>query len=112
MAIPNLDDMTDMLDRKCADILGEEIQYQAAGGAFAPVQAHVDYRDMVKPLEGAEAIQQNIALAVPMLDLPAKPMAADRVQLRKRPGKTFRPFEPRRDESGTHWLFELVLTNG
>jgi hypothetical protein len=112
MAIPNLDDWTDKLDRTCRDYLAETIQYKIGAGAYAGKGAHVNYRDAVKPLEGAAAIEQDITVAVMIEDLPTMPVGADRVQLAKRPGKTFRPINPRRDDSGTHWEFEVVQVNG
>lgn len=112
MPIPNLDDMTDWLDSTCRDYLGEPIQYKAAAGPFSAVRGHVDYRDMVKPLEGAEAITQDITVSLMIADVPVKPAKAARLQLAKRPGKTFYPINVRRDESGTHWEFEVVQANG
>ncbi|QZP06800.1 hypothetical protein [Caenibius sp. WL] len=109
MPTPNLDDMTDWLDSTCRDYLGEPIQYKAsAAGAYVGVRGHVDYRDMVKPLEGAEAIAQDITVALMIADVPVKPAKAARLQLAKHPGTTFRPINVRRDESGTHWEFEVV----
>lgn len=107
MPLPNLDDYTARLDVACRDVLGEEIQYAANGTAYLPVGGHVDYRDMVKSLDVAEAIAQDITVAVMKADVATKPPTTARIQLAKRPGKTFRPVNPRSDESGTHWEFEV-----
>lgn len=108
MALPNLDDLTGALDRACMDGLGSLIQYKAAvAPTYAAVRAHADYRDKAKAFEAAQVIEQDMTFSVLMDDVPAKPAPAVRIQLAKVPGKTFRPENVRRDESCTHWEFEL-----
>jgi len=108
MPIPNLEDFTADLDRRCAVMLGEAMPYQAAGATgFTNVQAHVDYRDALKALEVGDAIAQDIAVAVLKVDVPAKPDAKVRLKLSKLPGRLFRPANVRSDAAGTEWIFEL-----
>lgn len=108
MAIPTLESLTGALDRACVDVLGDTIQYRAAGAsAYLPVKAHVDYRDMLKSFEGSAAIAQDITVSIPKSDLPAKPSSGVRIQLSLLPGQTFKPISPRNDQSGTHWEFDL-----
>lgn len=107
MPLPNLDDWTDRLDERCRDYLGETIQYAASGTIYVPEKAHVDYRDMAQQMQVGEAIAQDISVSLMKSDVPAKPRANTRLQLSKRPGKTYRPINVRSDESGTHWEFEV-----
>lgn len=112
MPIPNLDDWTEKLDQTCRDFLAETIQYKVGAGAYSGVGAHVDYRDAVKPLEGAEAIAQDITVAILKSDVAEMPGKTVRIQLSKLAGHTFRPINVRSDDSGTHWEFEVVKANG
>lgn len=107
MAIPNLADFTDRLDHACRDWLGEVIEYAANGTAFADKRGHVDYRDMVKAMEIAQAIAQDITVSLLRADVAAKPAATARLRLSRHSGKTFKPLNVRLDESGTHWEFEV-----
>lgn len=108
MPLPTLESLTSGLDRACADVLGEEIQYAANGAAYAAVRAHVDYRDAAKAFEGAQAIAQDIVVTFLKADVPTKPASAARLTLARRAGKTFKPVSPRTDESGTHWEMEVA----
>lgn len=108
MPLPTLETLTAGLDRACAQVLGDTIQYRAAGGEYAPIKAHVNYRDMAQAFEAAQAIAQDIMVTLPKTDVPAKPGAADRLTLPRVPGATFKPINVRSDESGTHWEFEVV----
>ena len=109
MPLPNLEDLDEILDRTCADVLGDTIRYKAVGASdFTDVKAHVDYRDLSQPLQGAEVMAQNIAVEIPKSSVLAKPVGKVRIQLPKRPGHTFKPVKVGNDRSGTHWAFELV----
>ncbi|CDO34049.1 hypothetical protein [Novosphingobium sp. KN65.2] len=109
MALPNLEDLTADLDRKCADMLGETIQYKAVGEAsFSEKKAHVDYRDALKAIEIAEVVAQNITVAALKADVSVKPTGACRIALSKLPGRTFKPINVRSDGAGTEWNFELA----
>lgn len=113
MARPTLDDLTADLDRNCADILGDTIEYAADGSAFAERQAYVDYRDAARPLEGAQAIAQDIEVSgLLKADEPEKPGGSARIRLARRPGKTYRPVNVRTDEAGTGWEFEVKEVAG
>ncbi len=108
MPIPNLDDFTARLDANCRDYLGEAIAFAADGVTFANKRGHVNYRDMVKTFEVASAIEQDITVSVMKADVPVRPGANVRLRLVKFPGATFKPINPRSDESGTHWEFEVA----
>lgn len=107
MALPTLESLTARLDRTCADILGEEVEYAADGSTFETVQGHVNYRDAAASFEGSEVIAQDITVSVLKADVPAKPTRTARIQLAKHPGRLFQPIGPRTDDSGTGWEFEL-----
>lgn len=107
MPLPTLESQIFRLNRACVDILGETIQYKPSGGAYGAIQAHVDYRDASKAFQGAEAVTQDMTIQVLIADVPTRPSGQCRVTLAKVPGRTFKPIAIRRDESGTHWEFEL-----
>lgn len=108
-----LESLTTDLDRACMDTLGDTISYKAAGaGTFSDVLAHADYRDSARSFDGAEVIAQDMRFAVLMSDVPAKPTGEVRVQLPKVAGRTFKPVGVGRDESGTHWEFDLKDVTG
>lgn len=108
MALPNIEDYDAILDRTCADVVGDTISYKAVGAAgYSDKQAHVDYRDGEVTLGSTEAIEQNISIEIMKSDVPAKPTKAVRIQLPKVPGATFAPINVRTGSSGTHWVFEL-----
>lgn len=107
---PRLEDFTDKLDQTCMATLGETIQYAANGviADLADLDAYVDYRDLQSALDRSEVIRQDIMVTVLKADLPDKPTSAARLTLPRRPDRTFKPANPRSDESGTHWEFEVV----
>lgn len=113
MARPTLDDVTADLDRNCAVLLGDTIEYAADGSTFVEVQAFVNYRDVEAELAGAEAIAQDITVSgLLKADVATKPPATARVRLARRAGKTWRPRNVRTDDSGTGWEFEVVEVAG
>lgn len=107
MPLPNIEDWTPMLDRLCADVVGETISYSLDGSVFEPVKAHVDYKDAIKAMEMAQAIEQDIAIAFLKVDVMAKPTGKARIRLSKAPGRLFRPINVRSDAAGTEWNFEV-----
>lgn len=108
MPLPRLEDLDRLLDRTTTDVLGDTILYRPAGATvYGSLSADVNYRDGSVPFGGGDVIAQDVKVAVLMVDVPAKPGRDDRIQLPKIPGHTFRPLNPRRDESGTGWEFEL-----
>lgn len=109
MARPTLDDLTPDLDRTCADLLGDTIEYAANGSTFVEVQAYVNYRDAMTDIAGAEAIEQDISVTgLLKADVATKPPGTARIRLARRAGKTYRPRNVRTDDSGTGWEFEVV----
>jgi len=112
MPLPRLEDMDRILDRATTDILGDTIRYRPANAPqFASVRVIPDYRDAAVSFGGGEVIAQDISLSVLMVDVPAKPNDAVRLQLPKVPNRTFKPINVRRDQSGTSWVFELKDVN-
>lgn len=108
MPLPRLEDLDQILDRTTTDVLGDTILYRPAGApVYASLSAIVDYRDGEMPFEGGAVVAQDIKVSVLMVDVPAKPSNLVRLQLGKIAGRTFRPNNVRRDESGTGWEFEL-----
>lgn len=107
MPMPNIEDFTPMLDRACADIVGETVAYSADGGAFVSLQAHVLYRDATTTIEIAQAIEQDVSVAMLKVDVPVKPGKASRIRFGKLPGRTFRIINVRTDDAGTEWNFEV-----
>lgn len=114
MALPTLDSLTAAMDRVCADVLGEAIQYRAAGTAgYSALPAHVDYRDGMLELGGAQLTAQRIRVALLRADVVAKPSRETRLVLPKLAAKIFRPVNVVTDESGTHWEFDCEeVTDG
>lgn len=113
MAIPDLDSLTARLDRTCVNILGETIAYAPNGaGPMSPApRGHVDYRDAIRALDNAQVFEQDITVSILKADVATKPTGAARLQLARISGITFRPINVRTDESGTHWEFEVQITN-
>lgn len=105
---PALEDIAGAsLDVPVMATLGDSIQYQAAGGAFVPLRAYVDYADALRDVSTATIIDQDISVEMLVSDLAAKPADADRITLGKLPGLTFKPINVRRSSGGAHWQFEV-----
>lgn len=108
MPLPRLEDMDRILDRTTTDLLGDTIRYRPANApVFGTLSADVIYVDGEMPFDGGQVIAQDITVSVLMVDVPAKPGKAVRLQLPKIAGRTFRPINVRRDKMGTSWEFEL-----
>ena len=106
--MPNFAALTALADRACMDHVGEIISYSSNGmeANYADVPAEVDYRDAQTTLDRSEVVHQANMVLVLIADVPAKPSPSARVKLPKRPGRTYAPVSPRRDESGTGWEFD------
>lgn len=102
-----LEELTDDIDAICMAELGDTISYVPSGSAALTIKAHPDYADHNRNIGGVDVMEQNIMLAVRKVDVPRKPVSADRVIMPKKPGKIYRPVNVGTDESGTHWMFEL-----
>ncbi|MFC4255387.1 hypothetical protein GRI97_08110 [Altererythrobacter xixiisoli] len=112
MALPNFAAFAARLRRTSVDVLGDAIQYRAAGSvAFVSLQAHVDYRDLAQGFDASQVIEQNIQISVIKTDVPAKPSKDARITLPKAPGLLFRPENVRSNKSGTRWDFELRIVS-
>lgn len=108
MPFPNLSAFDALLAQTCAAVLGDEIQYRVDGAAeFITLHAHGNYEDQISAFEGSAAIEQDIRLEIPKVNLPIKPNGKARVTLPRVPGRLFRPINVHTDKSGEHWVFEL-----
>lgn len=105
----NLEDLTDEIDAICEDELGETITYAWQGRALPAFKAHVFYADAQTDIGAGQGIEQDMTLHIRKVRLPGEPTATDRIQLRRHPGKTYRPTNPSTDDSGTHWTVALKL---
>ena len=103
----DLESLTPDMDAAIDDILGERITYRVDGGPPIYPKAHVYYADGKQDLGAGTGVQQEIVVHVRIISLPRMPSSADRITLGKRPGKTFKPTNPSRDDSGTHWIITL-----
>lgn len=103
-----LEDMEgSFLNGPCMEYLGDTIRYKPAGGAWASKHAYVDHADQARSIDGGLVIDQNMTVTVLIEDVPTKPSSSCRVEISRVPGYTFRPVNVGRDQSGTHWVFEL-----
>lgn len=100
------------MDGPCMEYLGDSIAYKtAAASSFTEMHAYVDYRDMARSFDGAQAIEQDIGVQLLKSDVPQKPSGACRITLGKLAGLTFKPVNVRSDTSGNYWEFEVVKVN-
>jgi len=102
--MPDLEALTDKIDRICADRLGETITYIRAGRAPLRFKAHVDYGDATRDIGAGQIVAQDMAVTIRKLSLPFEPSRNDRIMLPKRPGKAYFPGSTGTDDSGTHWV--------
>ena len=82
----------------------------------AHVEAQLQRRDLgagglAPPLDGAQAIEQDIGVQLLKSAVPQKPSGACRITLGKLAGLTFKPVNVRSDTSGNYWEFEVVKVN-
>ena len=109
---PTLEDMQDDgLDAVCMAALGDSIEYQPVGGAFAPLRAYVEYPEAIRSIETGQIVEQDIVVEVLRSDVPVRPSGICRVRLGRYQGATFKPVNVRLDRSGAHWQFEVVQIN-
>lgn len=105
----NLEDLTDEIDATCDELVGETITYIPSGRAMLRPQAHVFYSDGNRDIGAGQAIEQDIMIHIRKALLPTQPASGDRIQLKRHPGKTFRPTNPTTDDSGTYWVCNLLV---
>ena len=108
MPIPNLDDLTDQLDATVSAYLDELISYQLPPAAAVDLRADVNYREHQRDLGGVAAMEQDMMVRLRTSLVAEKPNSNVRIQLTKRPGKTYKPANVGLDDSGTHYEFELA----
>lgn len=106
MSLPTLESLEGPMNRACIDTLGDSITYTPVAGA-AVTHGYVNYRDALRDIATGTVIEQDITVAILIVDAPVRPTSPCRIVLGKVPGKTFRPIAVRLDESGDHWEFEL-----
>jgi hypothetical protein len=88
-------------------ILGDTIDYLAAGGAFATTRGYVEFSEIEHDLQTGAIIAQRITVEVRHVDVPVRPGVQSRVRLKKTGAQQYRPINVRNAEDGAHWLFEL-----
>lgn len=106
MAIPSIEDFTDLLFSTSDAALGDTISYKPAGGSFASVKAFVDYGEALRDAGGTGMIiDTDISVAVSKLEVAEEPKTGVRIILPKLPQVSFRPFNVR--DMGQEWHFEV-----
>lgn len=110
MPLPTLESLEGRMDDACMSILGDSIAYTPVAGAVV-TRGYVDYRDALREIETGQVIAQDITVGILIAAAPARPTTPCRITLAKAPGFTFKPVNVRRDQSGTHWEFELDKVN-
>lgn len=112
MTFPALEDLEDeFLNRACMDVLGDSIEFQLAGGSFTAKKAFGDFTEALRDMATGTVIDQDITLQMLIVDLPRRPIEADRLRIARVPGLTFKPFNVRRSQDGSHWEFEVKKVN-
>lgn len=95
-------------DAVCDDLVGDTIQYRAAGApSFTTHKAYVDYADSLRSIETGQVIEQDISVELRKALIAAKPTAAARITLARLPGRTFKPVNVRSSSDGAYWIFEV-----
>lgn len=113
MALPRLDDFMAKADPVISKTVMEPISYALDGSTFSDVDADVDYRDMLRAIDIAQVIEQDMLVQIFVADLAEKPASTHRIILPKiSPLIKFMPINARRDQSGDLWEFELKRANG
>lgn len=105
-----MSDLESLSDRLMTDInerLGERITYTPEGAAALTVRAHVYYADAQTDIGAGQAIEQDITVHIRKTALPHMPRSADRIQLPRQPGVTYKPTSPSTDDSGYDWIVSL-----
>lgn len=104
---PTLEDLTDeVLDATCMAALGDSVEYASNGSTFTAYRAYVDYGEALRDLQTGQVIEQDITVEMLVSDI-ARPTSTARITLGRLSGLTFRPVNIRRDNSGTHWQFNV-----
>lgn len=113
MTLQTLEDIeADFLDAPCMAVLGDTIQYRAAGrAAYATIRGYVDHTEALRDLGTGQVIEQDVTIELLKSDVPTKPSGLSRIRLPRIAGLTFKAANVRSDASGMHWRFEIVKTN-
>lgn len=99
-----LEALSPELFAKCDDTLGETITYVVgATGTILTPAATVDYADAIRDIGAGQLVEQEMMVEIRKALLPAAPASTDRIQLPKRPGKTYFPGTVKTDETGHYW---------
>lgn len=103
MARKTLEDMRGGVDLTARQSLSHPIKYN---GRTVYVQGN--YEDgLLSGIAGA-SIKQDIEMMILKSDMPAMPLPIHRIQTPRVPNALFKPVNVQSDETGAHWLFNLV----
>jgi hypothetical protein len=103
-----LEDILPSMATASRDILGHTITYRPAGATTAlTIKAQGDYSPNMLSGTASVGIDQDIELMILKSDIPAKPVANDRITLPRVPGIIFQPVNVTHDETAQHWIVNL-----
>ncbi len=105
MALPTLDSLTDMLDEKTVELLGDPITYTPAGGTARALMVWGDQGERNQAGGGIGVIVGEKVIEVRMADAPVRPGPGVIVEFAD--GSRYEPREVRSDESGRWWIVGL-----
>lgn len=98
-----LEDMRGAVDMAARQFLSHPIKYN---GRTIYVQGN--YEDgLLSGMAGA-SIKQDIEMMILKADMPAMPLPSDRISTPRVSGALFKPVNVQSDETGAHWLFNLI----
>jgi hypothetical protein len=102
-----LEDVRSNVDAGARDLLTHTIRYKTGSGPWTDIQVQADYETGTINLGTSVGVSQEITMMMLRADHPARPHSGDRIITSRKPGEIFGPVNPRADETGMHWLFEL-----
>lgn len=105
----DLEAISDRMETDINERVGERITYVPQGGSAIYPKAHVFYADAQTDIGAGQAIEQDITVHIRKFSLPHMPRNADRIQLGRHPGVTFKPVNPSTDNSGFDWIVNLKV---
>jgi len=107
MNYARLEDYAPAADALGRTMLGVTTTITMAGRTYS-LQTHGNFEDGTINAGTSMAVRQEIEMMVLKTDLPAKPDAATRIRVAARPGDLFKPANVQNDDTGRHWLFNLM----
>lgn len=103
-----LDQLTDDLDSRVVDTLGDPVIYRAAASPIVAryLNAFVDHGDQIERMAGNAVVVGSIQVRLRVSDVPL-PEKGDMIELPRR-GETVRVLSWQRDPSGRWWIIEVA----